>query len=504
MHQHTLKEVSVLLDKKEVSSVDVTRVLLDRIEAHESQLNAMITIDKDGALDAASRADASIRDLGGTTSAGKPLLGVPIIHKDIFCTEGVLTTCGSRMLHNFVSPYDATVVERLKAEGTVMLGKANMDEFAMGSSNENSHYGAVANPWQAERVPGGSSGGSAAAVAAGYAPAATGTDTGGSIRQPAAFCGLSGIKPTYGRVSRYGMIAFASSLDQGGVLARTAEDCAMMLGPMSGLDRRDSTSVDQPVDDFVAALDGGGGQTLVEPGKHSDAPLDGVRIGMATEYFSDGLDADVATTVRQAIGKLESLGATLVEISLPNQHLCIPAYYAIAPAECSSNLSRFDGVRYGYRCDSPADLEDLYKRSRDEGFGREVKRRILIGTYVLSAGYYDAYYLKAQKTRRLISNDFAEAFKSVDIIAGPATPTTAFAKGSKTADPVSMYLNDLYTVAANLSGLPAMSIPCGLADGLPVGLQLVSNYFTESDLLYVSHQFQQIDDSHRQRPPGFE
>ncbi len=502
MHQHTLKELSVLLDKKEISSTEVTQALLERIETHEPTLNAMITVDNDGALEAAKHADAAINELGGTASAGKPLLGVPLIHKDIFCTEGVLTTCASHMLHNFKSPYDATVVERLRAQGTVMLGKANMDEFAMGSSNENSHFGAVGNPWQTDRVPGGSSGGSAAAVAAGYAPVATGTDTGGSIRQPAAFCGLSGIKPTYGRVSRYGMIAFASSLDQGGVLARSAEDCAYLLGPMSGVDPRDSTSVDQPVDDFVTALDGSGLSVTVD--SSGDAPLNGVRIGVAAEYFSDGLDKAVATEVRQAISKLESLGASIVEISLPNQHLCIPAYYAIAPAECSSNLSRFDGVRYGHRCESPVDLEDLYKRSRDEGFGREVKRRILIGTYVLSAGYYDAYYLKAQKTRRLISDDFAEAFKSVDMIAGPATPTTAFARGSKTADPVSMYLNDLYTVSANLSGLPAMSIPCGFADGLPVGLQLVSNYFKESELLYVSHQFQQIDDSHQQRPRGFE
>lgn len=496
MHQHTLTQLSGLLDRKEISSRELTAHYLDRIAALDERINSVITVDRDAALQVADAADERIRDEGGTVSAGNPLLGMPILHKDIFCTEGVKTSCGSRMLDNFVAPYDATVVTKLRQAGTVMLGKSNMDEFAMGSSNENSFYGPVSNPWDESRVPGGSSGGSAAAVAAGFAPAATATDTGGSIRQPAAFCGVTGLKPTYGRVSRYGMIAFASSLDQGGPIARTAEDCALMLQSMAGLDPSDSTSVDQPVDDFVAALtpDGANGA-----GQSTSKPLQNIRVGVPKEYFTDGLDAAVATAVKSAIDVLESLGATLVDISLPNQHLCVPAYYVLAPAECSSNLSRFDGVRYGYRCESPTDLEDLYKRSRGEGFGREVKRRILIGTHALSSGYYDAYYLKAQKIRRLISDDFARAFESVDLIAGPATPTTAFLKGSKTEDPVEMYLNDLYTISANLSGLPALSMPCGFADGLPVGLQLAGNYFNEAQLLFAAHQFQQSDDSHLQQ-----
>ena len=396
------------------------------------------------------------------------LLGIPVIHKDIFCTRGLRTSCGSRMLDNFVAPYDATVVEKLREAGTVLLGKANMDEFAMGSSNETSFYGPVSNPWNTNCVPGGSSGGSAAAIAAGLAPLVTGTDTGGSIRQPAAFCGITGIKPTYGRVSRYGMIAFASSLDQGGPMARTAEDCAVMLQAMAGFDQRDSTSIDRPPDDYLTTL---------------DRPLAGLRIGVPEEYFGDGLDAGVESAVRAGIDQLADMGASVTPLSLPNQHLCIPAYYVVAPAEASSNLSRYDGVRFGYRCADPKDLEDLFTRSRGEGFGREVKRRILIGTYVLSAGYYDAYYLKAQRVRQLISDDFRHAFADVDLIAGPATPTPAFAAGEKTDDPVAMYLNDLYTISANLAGLPAISFPCGFSAGLPIGLQLTGNYFSETRLL---------------------
>ena len=424
MHNLTVKELAQQLDSKSVSSREATESLLARIDSLDKDVNGMISVQPEAALEVADAADQRIASEGGTLSTGNPLLGVPIIHKDIFCTRGVKTSCGSRMLDNFVSPYDATVVTRLKDAGTVMLGKANMDEFAMGSSNENSYYGPVSNPWNKECVPGGSSGGSAAVVAARFAPAATGTDTGGSIRQPAAFCGLTGIKPTYGRVSRYGMIAFASSLDQAGPMARSAQDCAYLLQAMAGADERDSTSSDQAVDDYVGAVtDGLGGK-----------PLDGLRIGLPTEYFAEGLDVAIEQAIRDAVGELEKLGATVKEVSLPNQALCVPAYYVVAPAEASSNLSRFDGVRYGYRCESPVDLEDLYKRSRGEGFGREVKRRILIGAYALSAGYYDAYYLKAQQVRQLISNDFERAFESVDLIAGPATPTTAFAKGSKSDD----------------------------------------------------------------------
>ena len=417
--------------------------------------------------------------------AKDPLLGVPIAHKDIFCTSGVRTSCGSRMLENFIPPYNATVVDKLSQAGVVCLGKTNMDEFAMGSSNENSNFGNVLNPWGSNRVPGGSSGGSAAAVAARMVPGCTGTDTGGSIRQPASFCGITGIKPTYGRVSRYGMIAFASSLDQGGPMAVTAEDCALLLQSMAGFDDKDSTCIDRPVDDYTGSL--------------NDA-LDGLKIGLPKQYFTEALDNTIAASLQAAIAELEKLGATFVEVDLPNQHLSVPAYYVVAPAECSSNLSRFDGVRYGYRCDNPVDLEDLYKRSRGEGFGREVKRRILIGTYVLSAGYFDAYYLKAQKIRNLISEDFVSAFKDVDLILGPTTPTPAFSIGENTADPVSMYLNDIYTIPASLAGLPGISVPCGLVDDLPVGMQLVGNYFSEARLLNVAHRYQQATDWHSHAP----
>ena len=483
IHQKSVSALSSMLRSKEVSSRELTDHFLGRIDAHNGALNAYITVDADGARVAADAADALIA--AGNAGA---LTGVPIAHKDIFCTKGLLTSCASRMLHNFVAPYDATVVSKFNDAGVVVLGKANMDEFAMGSSNENSHYGSVANPWQLDRVPGGSSGGSAALVAAGLAAAATGTDTGGSIRQPAAFCGLTGIKPTYGRVSRYGMIAFASSLDQGGPLAHSAEDCALLLQAMAGFDERDSTSSRDAVPDFSAQLGDG---------------LAGVRIGVPKEYFSEGLDDGVADVVRQALAQYEKLGATLVEVSLPNQGLCIPAYYVVAPAEASSNLSRFDGVRFGHRCDDPVDLEDLYKRSRGEGFGDEVKRRILIGTYALSAGYYDAYYLKAQQVRQLVSDDFTKAFKDVDVIAGPTTPTTAFARGDKLDDPVAMYLNDLFTVSANLSGLPAMSLPCGFVEGLPVGLQLVGPAQQEARLLNLAHQYQLDSDWHQQMPADY-
>ena len=483
MHFNTIAELGRMLADKQISSVELTRYYLERIEAHNETINALITVDADHALAAAQQADAE-------RAAGRAgaLTGLPIVHKDIFCTEGLKTSCGSKMLDNFTAPYDATVVSKLKTAGTVMLGKANMDEFAMGSSNENSWYGGAKNPWDTQRVPGGSSGGSAAVVAAGLAPGATGTDTGGSIRQPAAFCGVTGIKPSYGRVSRYGMIAFASSLDQGGPLARTAEDCALLLQAMSGFDDKDSTSMDRPVEDYSATL---------------NDSIEGLRIGVPKEYFSEGLDAKVAELVNQAIAELERLGAVIKEISLPKQGLGVPAYYIVAPAECSSNLSRFDGVRFGYRCENPADLEDLYKRSRGEGFGDEVKRRILVGTYALSAGYYDAYYLKAQKIRRLISDEFRAAFESVDVIAGPTAPGTAFELGANADDPVAMYLNDIYTITANLAGLPGISVPCGFSDGLPVGLQLISNYFTEAKLLNIAHQYQQRTDWHRRFPQQF-
>ena len=484
MHNLSLRELAAGLRARQFSSRELTRHFLERIARLDPALNSFVTVCADAALTEADVADARL----AAGDAG-PLTGIPIAHKDIFCTHGVRTSCGSRMLDRFVAPYDATLVSRLKAAGVVMLGKTNMDEFAMGSSNETSWYGPVRNPWAPDRVPGGSSGGSAAAVAARLAPAATGTDTGGSIRQPAALCGITGLKPTYGRVSRWGMIAFASSLDQGGPMARSAEDAAVLLGAIAGFDPRDSTSVDAPVPDYTATLDDG---------------IEGLRIGLPKEYFGAGLDAGVARSIAAAVAELGRLGAEVVEISLANTALAVPTYYVVAPAECSSNLARFDGVRYGHRCDDPHDLEDLYKRSRAEGFGAEVKRRILIGTYVLSAGYYDAYYLKAQQLRQLISDDFRRAFEAVDLIMGPTAPTTAFRLGEKADDPVTMYLSDIYTIAANLAGLPGMSIPVEPADGLPVGLQIIGNYFAEARLLNVAHRLQRVTDWHLRTPAGFE
>ncbi|APQ13785.1 aspartyl/glutamyl-tRNA amidotransferase subunit A [Pseudomonas oryzihabitans] len=483
MHQLTLTEIATALAAKDFSAEELTLGLLQRIEQLDPQLNTFITVTREQALAQARAADA--RRAAGETGA---LLGAPIGHKDLFCTQGVLTTCGSKILTGFEAPYDATVVEKLAAAGTVSLGKLNMDEFAMGSANESSHYGPVKNPWDVTRVPGGSSGGSAAAVAARLLPAATGTDTGGSIRQPAALTNLTGLKPTYGRVSRWGMIAYASSLDQGGPLARTAEDCALLLQAMAGFDPKDSTCVDQPVDDYRAAL---------------QQPLTGLRIGLPREYFGADLDARIGEKVLAVVEELKKLGATVKDISLPNLQHAIPAYYVIAPAEASSNLSRFDGVRFGYRCENPVNLEDLYKRSRGEGFGAEVKRRIMVGTYALSAGYYDAYYLKAQRIRRLIKNDFVAAFAEVDVILGPTTPNPAWKIGEKSNDPVSAYLEDLYTIAANLAGIPGLSMPAGFIDGLPVGVQLLGNYFQEGRLLNVAHQYQQVSDWHRQAPSGF-
>jgi aspartyl-tRNA(Asn)/glutamyl-tRNA(Gln) amidotransferase subunit A len=484
MFNASLKALSAALAAKQISSVELTRGLLERIARH-SDLNAFITVDADKSLAQAAAADARI-----ARGEAQPLTGIPVAHKDIFCAKGWLTTCASKMLSNFTAPYDAHVIERFNAAGAVILGKTNMDEFAMGSSNETSYYGAVRNPWDAACVPGGSSGGSAAAVAARLAPAATATDTGGSIRQPAALTGITGIKPTYGVVSRYGMIAFASSLDQAGVMARSAEDAAMVLGAMSGFDTRDATSLERPAEDYTRDL---------------AVPLRGLRIGVPREYFGEGLSADVGAAVEAALAQFEKLGATRVPISLANSGLSVPAYYVIAPAEASSNLSRFDGVRFGHRAAQYTDLADLYCKSRAEGFGAEVKRRILIGTYVLSHGYYDAYYLKAQRIRRLIAQDYAEAFKVCDLVLGPTSPSVAFKIGAKAADPVQMYLNDIYTIAANLAGLPAMSIPCGFgAGGLPVGLHIVGNYFAESKMLGAAHQYQQATDWHARAPRGFD
>jgi len=471
------------LQTREISSRELTELYLGRIERLDSGINSFVTVTPEQALAAADAADQRL-----AKGERAPLLGLPVAQKDIFCTQGLRTSCGSKMLDSFVAPYDATVVERMNAAGAVMLGKTNMDEFAMGSSNETSHYGPVRNPWDPERVPGGSSGGSAAAVAARLVPAATGTDTGGSIRQPAAFCGVTGLKPTYGRVSRYGMIAFASSLDQGGPMAASAEDCALVLNAIAGFDPRDSTSLQRPDEDFTAGL---------------DRDLKGLRIGLPREYFGDGLHPEVRRTVQDALAVLRERGAEPVEISLPNSGLSVPAYYVVAPAECSSNLARYDGVRYGHRCADPRDLMDLYTRSRAEGFGAEVKRRIMIGTYVLSAGYYDAYYLKAQKVRRLIAEDFRRAFDKVDVIAGPTSPELPFRLGEKSADPISMYLSDIYTIAANLAGLPGLSMPAGTVGSLPVGLQLVGNYFDEARLLNVAHQFQQETGWHQRMPAAF-
>jgi len=478
------------LDAREVSAVELTRAALDRIAEANGTLNAFVTVDETGALVQAQAADAA-RAKG---TAG-PLAGIPIAHKDVLMTAGLPTTCGSRMLANFVAPYDAFVVEGLRRAGTVLVGKTNMDEFAMGSSTESSYFGPVRNPWDPERVPGGSSGGSAAAVAARLVAGATGTDTGGSIRQPAALTGICGLKPTYGLCSRYGLVAFASSLDTPGPFARTAEDCALLLDAMAGHDPRDSTSIDRPKEDYRRSLAG--------PPADPARPLAGLRIGLPEQYFGDGIDGDVAAAVDGALDALRRLGATTVPVSLPAVRLSIPVYYVIAPAEASSNLSRFDGVRYGHRAAAYDDLGDMYRKSRAEGFGAEVKRRILVGTYVLSHGYYDAYYLKAQQVRRLIAEDFRRALGACDVIAGPTSPTPAFRLGDKSDDPVEMYLNDIFTVAANLTGLPAMSIPCGFTrGGLPVGLQLHADHFGEARLLEVAHRYQQATDWHLRAPPG--
>ena len=483
LHRRTLAELAGGLRAREFSSVELTQALLARVKASQAKLNAFITITESEALAAAAAADAQI-------AAGRAgwLTGIPLAHKDIFCTNGVLTSCGSRMLANFVSPYDATVVARLSSAGMVMVGKANMDEFAMGSSNETSYFGPVHNPWDITMVPGGSSGGSAAAVAARLVPAATATDTGGSIRQPAALCGITGLKPTYGRVSRYGMIAFASSLDQAGTLTANAEDAAIMLGAMAGFDPRDSTSVDSPVPNYRATL---------------SASLAGMTIGVVKEYFSDALEADCGARVREALAVFEKMGAKLKEVSCPNLPLSVPTYYVVAPAECSSNLARFDGVRFGYRADKPRDLLDLYRRSRGEGFGAEVKRRIMTGTYVLSAGYFDAYYLKAQRVRQLIAQDFARAFGEVDLLVGPTSPTPAFPIGAKMSDPITMYLNDIYSIGANLAGLPGVSIPCGFVRNLPVGLQIVGPHFSEGLMLNAAHLYQRETDWHRRIPEAY-
>ncbi len=484
MNTASIADIAQAMASKQLSSVELTRAVLDRIDALGPGLNAFLTVDHDGALAQAKAADA-------TRAAGRagPLTGIPIAHKDVLMTAGLNTTCGSRMLEDFVAPYDAFVVEKLANAGMVLVGKTNMDEFAMGSSNETSYFGPVKNPWNTEYVPGGSSGGSAAAVAARLVPAATGTDTGGSIRQPASLSGICGFKPTYGVCSRYGLIAFASSLDTPGVFAQTAQDCAHLLGAMAGHDPRDSTSLDRPVEDYTRDL---------------ARPLKGLRIGLPKQYFGEGTEAGVVKAVETALFELRKLGATTIEVDLPNVDLSVPVYYVIAPAEASSNLSRFDGVRYGHRAEEYTDLLDMYKKSRAEGFGAEVKRRILIGTYVLSHGYYDAYYLKAQQVRRLIADDFQRVYQQCDVIIGPTSPTTAFKLGDKTDDPVKMYLNDIFTIAGNLTGAPGISIPCGFDDrGLPVGMQLQGNYFQEARILNVAHQFQQVTDWHARVPEAF-
>ena len=481
MHNLTIAQQVKALAEKKFSSEELTRHYIERIEMHDDKLNAFITFTPEKAIEQAKQADKRGSESG-------LLNGVPIALKDIFCTDGVKTSCASRMLDNFIAPYDATVVTKLNQAGAVSLGKTNMDEFAMGSSSESSYYGAVKNPWDTERVPGGSSGGSASAVAARLAPASMGTDTGGSIRQPAALCGITGLKPTYGRVSRYGMIAYASSLDQGGPFGITAEDCAYMLQTIAGHDPRDSTSVNQAVPDYIAGL--------------GDS-IKGKRIGLPKEFFQEGLDAGIASTIEQACDVLKSLGCEIKNISLPNAQLAIAAYYVLAPAECSSNLSRFDGVRFGYRCENPKDLEDMYCRTRSEAFGDEVKRRIMIGAYALSAGYYDAYYLKAQKIRRLISQDYQAAFNEVDVVLSPTSPTTAFKVNEKSDDPITMYLSDIYTIGVNLAGLPGISLPVGFQESLPVGMQLVSNYFDEQTLINLGHHYQQQTDHHLQMPNEF-
>lgn len=480
MHNLTIAEINRKLRAKEFSSTEITQHFLARIKRLDPQYNAFITLTEEFALSQAAMADERLGK--GDTSI---MCGIPIAHKDIFCTDGIKTSCGSKMLDNFSPPYNATIVDNFIGSGAVTLGKTNMDEFAMGSSNETSYYGPVKNPWATDCVPGGSSGGSAACVAARLAPGASASDTGGSIRQPAGHCGITGLKPTYGRVSRWGMIAFASSLDQAGTMTKTAEDSAIMLNVMASYDDKDSTCVDQPIDDYTEQLNN---------------KLEGLVVGVPEEYFKDGLSLGTQRAVEDAIKTYESMGASIKSISLKHTHLAVPTYYVIAPAECSANLSRFDGVRYGYRCDNPANLEDLYTRSRAEGFGEEVKRRILVGTYALSAGYYDAYYNKAQKVRRLIKQDFVDAFKTVDVVLGPTSPSPAFQFGSKSDDPVAMYLEDIYTIATNLAGLPGMSIPCGMSDGKPLGLQLIGNYFDEAKLLNIAHQFQLRTDFHTKSP----
>ncbi len=486
-HKKTVTELSAMLQAGEVTSVELTQYFLDRINNNDKKLNSFISICDEQALAQAKESDEKLK--AGNAPA---LTGVPIAHKDIFCTYGVKTSCASKMLDNFISPYDATVVKNMRAAGVVMLGKTNMDEFAMGSSNETSYYGAVKNPWNLKAVPGGSSGGSAAAVSARIAPAATGTDTGGSIRQPAAFCGITGLKPTYGRVSRFGMIAFASSLDQAGPMGQSASDCALLLNAMAGFDEKDSTSIEKDVPDYSADL---------------EKSLKGLRIGLPKEYFDNadgGMNAEVEALTKAALEQYKSMGAELIEIELPNSHLSVPVYYVVAPAECSANLSRFDGVRYGHRCEDPKDLNDLYTRSRGEGFGAEVQRRIMVGAYALSSGYYDAYYLKAQQIRHLISDDFKKAYEKVDVIMAPVTPETAFNIGEKLDDPISMYLSDIFTIAVNLAGIPAMSVPIGFANnGMPVGLQIMGNHFEEAKLLNVAHQYQQVTDWHKQLPEEF-
>jgi len=484
MHNKTVSELSKSLASGEFSSEELTKHYLQRIEKFGSQLNCCVTVTEDLALAQAREADQR-RQQGDA----HPLAGIPVAHKDIFCTNGVKTSCGSKMLDNFIAPYDATMITHCNQANMVMLAKVNMDEFAMGSSNETSFYGPVKNPWNTQMVPGGSSGGSAAAVAARLAPIATGTDTGGSIRQPAALCGITGLKPTYGRVSRYGMIAFASSLDQAGPMATSAEDAGLLLGIMAGFDSKDSTSADLAVPDYT--------QTLNDS-------IAGLKIGLPKEYFDKGLDSGVAKVIEQAIKVYESMGAKVTEISLPSTPTAVSTYYVVASAECSSNLSRYDGVRFGYRCSEPENLLDLYERSRGEGFGAEVKRRIMIGTYVLSAGYYDAYYRKAQQIRRLISEEFKQAFEKVDVIMGPTSPTTAFKIGERTADPIAMYLSDAYTIATNLAGLPGISIPAGFVNGLPVGLQIIGGLFQEARILNVAHQFQLQTNWHRQMPSDFD
>ena len=483
LHTYTLAALRDGLARGDFSSRELTQHFLTRIQQFDGQLNSFITVCADNAL---AQADAA--DIARANGSAHALAGIPLAQKDIFCTKGVKTSCGSKMLDNFISPYNAHVISQCEGAGLVMLGKTNMDEFAMGSSNETSFYGAVKNPWDISKVAGGSSGGSAAAVAARLAPAATGTDTGGSIRQPAALCNLTGLKPTYGRVSRWGMIAYASSLDQAGPMTQTAEDAALLLNVMAGYDDKDSTCINTSVPDYSANLNN---------------DIKGLRIGIPKQYFGEGLDADVAAVIQQSLKELEKLGAILVDIDLPNTGLSVPAYYVIAPAEASSNLSRFDGARFGYRCDNPKDLTDLYKRSRAEGFGSEVKRRIMIGTYALSAGYYDAYYLQAQKVRRLVQQDFVNAFQQCDVIAGPTSPSVAFGVGEKNTNPIAMYLSDIYTIATNLAGLPAMSIPAGFSQNLPVGLQLVGNYWQEAQLLNVAHRYQQVTAWHSQLPTQF-